>query len=55
MLLMTPYFEFNLFEMPKNFKNLQTEYYKKKCIFCDRVVVDNATCLLNGQTMCWYK
>ena len=55
LILMTPYFEFNFIEVPKNFKILQTEYYKKKCDFCHRVVLENATCLLNTKTMCWFK
>ena len=55
MLLMTPYYEFNLFELPKSFLNFQTEFYKKKCVYCKKERQDTVTCLLSGQTMCWYK
>ena len=55
LILMTPYFEFNLFETPPSFRKLQAQFYKKPCHFCRREVVDNATCLLNGRTMCWFK
>lgn len=34
LLLMTPNYEFNLFEVPKSYMNLQTEFYKKKCKYC---------------------
>ena len=50
---MTPYFEFDFCEIPSNFQNLQTEFYKKKCVYCKEVVKDSATCLLCGETMCW--
>ena len=54
-MLLTPYYQFDLFEIPQCFLNLQTEYYKKKCNYCDKERVDSATCLLCGQTMCWFK
>ena len=34
LILMTPYFVFDLYEIPKNYQNLQTEYYKRKCGYC---------------------
>jgi len=34
MLLMTPYYDFNFFEIPKSYMTLQTEFYKKKCEYC---------------------
>ena len=55
LLLMTPYFDFNFFEIPKSYMNLQTEFYKKKCEYCQKEVLDTATCLLCGHTICWFK
>ena len=55
LLLMTPYFEFNFVDFPNSFLNLQTEYYKRPCSYCQRKIQDSVTCLLCGATMCWYK
>ena len=53
LMLMTPYFVFNLQGLPPSFLNLQTEFYKRQCSYCHLEKQDNATCLLCGQTMCW--
>lgn len=55
LMLITPYFEFNLVELPQCYRDLQTGFYKKKCSYCDQERQDTVTCLLCGETMCWYK
>lgn len=55
LLLMIPTFEFSLYQLPNTFMDLQKEFYKRKCTYCDKMVLDSATCLLTGKTMCWWK
>lgn len=55
LLLLTRYYEFKLFELPSSFMDLQRHYYKKPCSYCKKEVLDHATCLLCGETMCWFK
>lgn len=55
LLLMTPNFEFNLEALPDNFLRLQTEFYQKLCCYCKKERQDTVTCLLCGETMCWFK
>lgn len=55
LLLLTPYFSFQLFQIPDNFMHLQTIFYKKPCDYCKKEVLDTATCLLTGKTLCWFK
>lgn len=54
LLLMTTYYEFNFTDIPQSYMNLQTEYYKRPCIYCDKVKVENITCLLTNKTICMH-
>jgi len=55
LMLMTPYYQFNFISIPMTYRELQTQYYKKPCVYCKKQRTDSVTCLLCGETMCWYK